>query len=99
MAVFAGPFATCYHLSMTPKLTPEMRAALAAHPGEPIEVEDEQTQRVYVLIERDHAREQLDHWIIGQLAVAEADVAAGRIVAWDKPSLMAKAGIHPSAAD
>lgn len=82
---------------MTPKLTPEMRDALAARPGRPIEVEDDQTHRVYLLIERDQARNQLDHWIIDQLVAAEEDIAAGRVVPWDKRAFLDRSGIHPSA--
>lgn len=39
---------------MIPKitLTDELRAALERHPGGAIEVEDEQTNQVYVLVER-----------------------------------------------
>ena len=35
---------------MTPQLTPEMRQALAAHPGQPLFVEDAATKATYVLI-------------------------------------------------
>jgi len=35
---------------MTPQLTPEMRAALAAHPGQPLFVEDAATKSTCVLI-------------------------------------------------
>ncbi len=73
---------------MTPKLTPEMRAALAQHPGQPVEIEDDETRRTYLLFDRQQARELLEYWIINELATAEADVAAGRVVEWDAGSLM-----------
>lgn len=76
---------------MTPKLTPEMRAALQAHQARPIEVEDDQTQRVYILVERGRARDLLDRWIADELDLAEADVAAGRVVPWDKDGLLSRA--------
>lgn len=38
---------------MTPKLTPEMRAALKNKTGHPVTVEDEQTHRHYVLLPLD----------------------------------------------
>ncbi|MGD9648806.1 MAG: hypothetical protein AB7U73_24050 [Pirellulales bacterium] len=76
---------------MTPKITPEMREALERHPGQPVEVEDDETKRVYVLFDRDQARELLDHWIVKELAIAEADVAAGRIVEWDSDRLLREA--------
>ena len=73
---------------MAPKLTPEMRSALSQHPGQPIEVEDDQTHRVYLLVDREDARSQLDAWIIQQLIVAEADIEAGRVSTWDKQRLL-----------
>src|SRR4051794_6899047 len=38
---------------MTPKLTEDMREALSRKTGGPIEVEDDRTQKVYVLVERE----------------------------------------------
>ena len=38
---------------MTPRLSEEQRQALAALEGGPIEVEDEQTHKVYVLVDQD----------------------------------------------
>ncbi len=38
---------------MTEKLTPEIRQALSANPGQPLPVEDAESQKMYVLIERD----------------------------------------------
>jgi hypothetical protein len=55
---------------MPPKLTDEMRHALAAHPGGPIPVCDDQSQQVYVLVPRDeYARLQVD-FIRRELQVA-----------------------------
>lgn len=65
------------------KLTPEIRAALAAQPGQPLEMIDDETKQVYVLFERRHARDLLDRWILQELSVGEADVAAGRITTWN----------------
>ncbi|MBX9789916.1 MAG: hypothetical protein K2Y37_13445 [Pirellulales bacterium] len=73
---------------MAPKLTPEMREALARHPGQPVEIEDDETKRVYLLFDREQARELLDDWIVRELAIAEADVAAGRTVEWDADNLL-----------
>jgi hypothetical protein len=38
---------------MKAKLTHEIRLALREHPGEPVTVEDDQTQKVYVLVDQD----------------------------------------------
>lgn len=41
-----------YNSGMTPKLTDEQRQALAASPDRAVEVQDERTREVYVLVER-----------------------------------------------
>lgn len=84
---------------MPPKLTPEMREALAAHQGQPIEIQDDQTQRVYILVARDQAREQLDQWVMRQLLAAESDISEGRVVPWNKEQVLAQAGLRPTTAD
>lgn len=38
---------------MIPKLTPEMRIALQEQAGHPVKIEDEQSQKVYLLVEED----------------------------------------------
>ncbi len=38
---------------MTPKLTPEMREALHRTHGRPLDVEDDEERKVYVLVEKD----------------------------------------------
>ncbi len=65
-----------------------MRQALEQHPGQPVEIEDDETKRVYLLFDRQQARELLDQWIIQELTAAEADVASGRTVEWDAENLM-----------
>jgi hypothetical protein len=45
---------------MTPKLTQELRRALAEQPGQPLTVEDPVTHAQYVLVERD-VYERLQH--------------------------------------
>ncbi len=40
----------CYNTNMTPKLTDEKRLALQANPGKPLRLEDEQTQKVYLVM-------------------------------------------------
>lgn len=70
-----------------------MRAALEQHPGQLVEIEDDETKRTYLLFDRQQARELLDQWIISELVTAEADVAAGRVVDWDAEYLMRT--LHP----
>ena len=40
----------CHIDYMTPHLTDEQREALQAHPDTPLRVEDEQTQKVYLVV-------------------------------------------------
>ena len=49
---------TDYNFGMSPKLSQEQREALQRHPGQPIEVEDEQDHAIYVLIARDQFRKE-----------------------------------------
>jgi hypothetical protein len=68
-----------------------MRDALEQHPGQPVEVEDDETKRVYLLFDRQEARELLNHWIVRELTIAEADVAAGCTVEWDADKMLREA--------
>ncbi len=43
---------------MTPKITQEMREALQQRQGHPIEVEDDQTKKFYVLVAREEFRRE-----------------------------------------
>jgi hypothetical protein len=80
---------------MIAKLTDEMRAAVAAQPGRPVEIEDEATQRVYLLIDRNDAKQILDRWILDELDLAEADIAAGRVSDWNRDAMIQKIQSHP----
>jgi predicted transcriptional regulator len=47
-------------MNMTPKLSEQQRLALEANPEEAVEVEDEQTHRMYVIIDQDLHRRAMD---------------------------------------
>jgi predicted transcriptional regulator len=56
---------------MTPKLTNEMRQAIRQNPGRPISVEDDETHKIYVLVDQStHER------AMRALAHEEEDLAA-----------------------
>jgi hypothetical protein len=83
---------------MPPKLTDEMRHALAAHPGGAIPVCDEQSQQVYVLVPRDeYARLQDDH-VRRELQVAFDQADRGEWRDLDIESIIARAQAGNSAA-
>ncbi len=74
---------------MTPKITPEMRAALAKHPDQPLEVEDDQTQKVYLLVDADHGQAMTEQWIRGQLQIGLDAAARGEVVYFDADAIKA----------
>jgi len=74
---------------MAPKITPEMRAALSHHPGQPVEVEDDETRRVYLLVDAERGRALAEQWIKDQLQVGSDAAARGEIVDFDPESIKA----------
>ena len=51
------------------KLTPEMRIALQDHAGQPVKIEDEQSQKVYLLVEEGSAHQLMEQWLCRELQV------------------------------
>ena len=73
----------CYNTDMTPKITNEMRKALHQHPGKPLEVEDDQTQTVYVLVAKEDFREMVDQELRRQLQIGFDQADRGELEEWD----------------
>ena len=48
---------------MTPKLTEEQRQAISAQPGAFVRVEDDQTHKVYLIIEESRAAQLYEEWL------------------------------------
>ena len=76
--------------AMTPKITPEMRTALANQPGQPVEVQDDETQRVYLLVDAEHGRALTEQWIREQLQQGLDAAARGEVVDFDAESIKAR---------
>ena len=75
----------------TPKLTDEMRQALAVCPAGPIPIEDTQTQNFYVLLTKeDYCRLHDDH-LRRELQVAFDQVDRGEASELDMDALLAEA--------
>jgi hypothetical protein len=74
---------------MAPKITPEMRAALAKAPGRPVTVEDDETQKQFVLVDADRGRELTEQWIREQLQLGIAAINRGEIVSLDAAAIKA----------
>jgi hypothetical protein len=76
---------------IAPKLTDEMRQALAICPSGPIPVEDAQTQNFYVLMTKDdYCRLQEDH-IRKALAVSIEQAARGELGDLNMSEIIAEA--------
>ena len=76
---------------MTPKLTDEMRQALAAQPGGPIPICDDQSQQVYVLVPRDQYAQIHDDYVRRELQVAFDQADRGEWRSLDIEAIIAEA--------
>lgn len=61
------------------QLTPEQRQALAARPGEPIHIADEETQKVYLLVEEGAVPTLDEEYIRQGVEVARGQIARGEV--------------------
>jgi hypothetical protein len=61
------------------RLTPEMRAALLARPGEPLHIADDETHKVYLVIEQGACPEVEDDYIRDGLELARNQIARGEV--------------------
>ena len=68
---------------MTPKLTPEQREALD-HSDGPVPVEDEQTHRVYFLVDPSTLNTLEQQEDLSAIREGIADMEAGRVVTLDE---------------
>jgi hypothetical protein len=74
-----------------PKLTDEMREALDRQPGGPIEIEDDRTKAVYVLVDREAFGKLVDDTLREALQVGLGQSARGESDPWDVNAFLAKA--------
>jgi hypothetical protein len=74
-----------------PKLTDEMRQALAARANGPIPIEDEQTQNFYVLLTKEDYSRLQDDYYRRELQVAFDQVDRGEVSDLDMNALLAEA--------
>ena len=70
-----------------PHLTPEQREAIAASGGLPIQLEDPETHKVYVLVEQPRGVPPGDQYIQDQLSKGIAALEAGERISWDPERL------------
>jgi hypothetical protein len=74
---------------MTPKITPEMREALAQQPGGPVTVEDEETKKTYLLVDADKGRVVAEQWIREQLQLGLDAAERGMVADFDPEAIKA----------
>ena len=76
---------------MTPKITNEQREALHQTPGKPVDVEDDQSAEVYVLVAKADFRQMVDEELRRQLQIGFDQVAAGDVGEWDADEMLEEA--------
>jgi hypothetical protein len=76
---------------MAPKLTDEQRQALESRPGRPVEVEDDRTQRVYILVARDDFQSLFDERLRRELEVGFEQADKGEVEDWDLDEMLNEA--------
>ncbi len=72
-----------------PKLTDEQRQAIGFHPGDFTRVEDDQTHKIYLIIEESRANELYQQWLHEQLQVAFDEADRGEVGQWDLEAFLA----------
>ncbi|HJQ80440.1 MAG TPA: hypothetical protein VJ828_10820 [Lacipirellulaceae bacterium] len=75
----------------TLQLTPEMRAALAAHPGEALHIADKEMGKVYLVVEQGAFPELEEEYIRDGLDLARGQFARGQISTASIAEIIAKA--------
>jgi hypothetical protein len=73
------------------QLTPELREALRAHPGEPLHIADEETRKVYLIVEQGAFPELEEDYIRHGLEIARDQIIHGEISTSSIADVIAKA--------
>ena len=72
------------------QLTPELRQALAANPEQPVYISDQETRKVYVLVEKGKFPELEESYIRARLEEGFAAIERGEVEEWDSASIKAE---------
>lgn len=75
---------------MSPTLTDEQRQALDAADGV-VEIHDDRTQRVYVLVAKDQFRDLIDVELRSQLQIGFDQADRGEVDDWDAEEILSEA--------
>ncbi|WP_417385674.1 hypothetical protein [Gimesia sp.] len=82
---------------MAPKITEEMRQALNQQPDRPLKIEDDQTQKTYLLIPQENFRQWVDAELRRELQIGFDQADAGEVAEWDLESILSTARSLPLA--
>ncbi|MDB5387331.1 MAG: hypothetical protein JWM11_2977 [Planctomycetaceae bacterium] len=82
-----------YNRDMIPKLSEEQRRVIQNRDGGPVEVEDDRTQRVSVLVARDEFHRLVEEQLRAELQVGFDQADAGDVGEWSVEEMLQEA--HP----
>ena len=84
---------------MMPKLSKEQRDALNQQPGKPLQVEDEETHKKYVLIDQQALPTLWEDYIRREVQQGLDAIDRGEVEPWDIEATVAEAKRRHGAAD
>jgi hypothetical protein len=73
------------------QLTPEQREAIAAHPYQPLYIEDSQTRETYLLLKAGKFPELDEEYVRARLEEGFAATDRGAVEGWDSASIKTEA--------
>lgn len=76
---------------MSPKLTDEQRQAIESRQGLPVEVEDDRTHRVYILVAREEFHHLVEEQLRRELQIGFDQAASGDVGDWDADEMLLEA--------
>lgn len=76
---------------MSAKITDEQRQAIESRQGLPVEVEDERTQRVYILVAREEFHHLVEEQLRRELQIGFDQADSGDVGDWDADEMLQEA--------
>ena len=84
---------------MTPKLSEEQRQAIQNRDGGPVDVEDDRTHRMYVLVARDEIYRLVEEQLRAELQVGLDQADSGDVGEWNVEEMLQAAHSRHSLGD
>lgn len=84
---------------MNPKLSEEQREAIRTSHGRPVEVEDDRTHSLYVLVARDDFQRMVEERLRRELQIAFDQADVGDVDEWDVEEMLDAARQMGSSSD